>query len=245
MARARRASGCRRHGHRFGARYLARARRMRTARCAIFRDAAWRQLCALRYVEPRCDDSLGREARSASDGSARIADGGAVVAAGFAAPFGRLDAATLQRLAIARPPASALMNSALALALSLRCRHLRERPHRRSSTSPPEPASSSTWHDPLLPVDACPGSPGLSLDGSRYPRGSTAAGADPAAIGLPHVPTCRVAPRAAPAPSRPILSLVGVGDCFGVLRYDTARGSPRTFVPPASLSELPELLKTS
>ena len=106
-------------------------------------DAAWRQLCGS-VTSSLAPMTALVEKRAQRAMVARIADGGAVVAAGFAAPFGRLDAATLQRLAIGAASLGVdefRLSPWRALYVGVTC----GRPHRRSSKSPPEQASSLTW----------------------------------------------------------------------------------------------------
>jgi precorrin-3B synthase len=205
-------------------------------------DAAWHQLSA----------SIGlRLAPMAASGEQRprqpvvgkVAGAGSIVAAGFAAPFGRLDAPTLQLLA---SRAAGLGIDAFRLS-PWRTLYVAV-PGEETAAAIIETAAGAGLivdaDDPLLLIDACPGAPSCR---------STALDTREAARQLvpilrqlgcrtAHVSGCaKGCARSAPAD----LVLVGVGDCFGVLRYDTARGSPRTFVPPVSLSELPELLKTA
>ncbi|HEY8247031.1 MAG TPA: precorrin-3B synthase [Hyphomicrobium sp.] len=205
-------------------------------------DAAWRQLCGS-VTSSLAPMTALVEKRAQRAMVARIADGGAVVAAGFAAPFGRLDAATLQRLAIGAASLGVdefRLSPWRALYVGVTCE--------KTASAIIEIAARASLivdvDDPLLLVDACPGSP--SCRSTALDTRAAARQLVPILRQLgcrtAHVSGCaKGCARSKPAD----LVLVGVGDCFGVLRYDTARGSPRTFVPPASLSELPELLKNS
>jgi len=206
-------------------------------------DAAWHQLRSC--LGPRLAGivaSVGKRASRPMVGKVVTGDG-AIVAAGFAAPFGRLDAATLQLLA----------RSAASLGLD----EFRLSPWRSLFIAVPcEKTASAIIEtaagaglivdaaDPLLLVDACPGAPSCcstTLDTREAARRLVPI-LPQLGCRTAHVSGCaKGCARSNPAD----LVLVGVGDCFGVLRYDTAQGSPRTFVPPASLPELPELLKTS
>jgi precorrin-3B synthase len=98
--------------------------------------------------------------------------------------------------------------------------------------------------DPLLSIDACPGVAGCTS--SQVDTRAAAMRLAPA-LSRMGVRTCHVSgcskgcARSGPAD----LTLVGVGDCFGVLRYDTAQGKPLSLVRPASLPDLPEALKSA
>ena len=98
--------------------------------------------------------------------------------------------------------------------------------------------------DPLLSIDACPGMAGCTS--SQVDTRAAAKRLAPA-LGRMGIRTCHVSgcskgcARSGPAD----LTLVGVGDCFGVLRYDTAQGKPLSFVRPASLPDLPEALNST
>ena len=93
--------------------------------------------------------------------------------------------------------------------------------------------------DPLLRVDACPGAPGCrstSLD-TRAAARSLAPLLTEMGCRSAHVSGCaKGCARSKPAD----LTLVGRGDCYGVLRHDTAQGHPRTFIAQDRLAELRE-----
>ena len=98
--------------------------------------------------------------------------------------------------------------------------------------------------DPLLSIDACPGMAGCA---SSHVDTRAAAKRFAPALERMGIRTCHVSgcskgcARSGPAD----LTLVGVGDCFGVLRYDTAQGKPLSFVRPASLPDLSEALNST
>jgi precorrin-3B synthase len=161
----------------------------------------------------------------------------------FAAPFGRIDAVALQRLG--------------QLAAEVGARELRISPWRSLYVPVPDREAGSSMIaaaveaglivdavDPLLSIDACPGVAGCTS--SQVDTRAAAMRLAPA-LGRMGVRSCHVSgcskgcARSGPAD----LTLVGVGDCFGVLRYDTAQGKPLSFVRPASLPDLPEALNSA
>jgi precorrin-3B synthase len=205
-------------------------------------EAAWHQLRS--SLAPSLAGMVASvEKRASQPIVGKVTGAGAIVSAGFAAPFGRLDAATLKLLASG--------------AASLGLNEFRLSPWRALFIAVPCEKSASAIietaagaglivdaADPLLLVDACPGAPSCcstTLDTREAARRLVPI-LRQLGCRTAHVSGCaKGCARSNPAD----LVLVGVGDCFGVLRYDTAQGSPRAFVPPASLPELPELLKTS
>ena len=161
----------------------------------------------------------------------------------FAAPFGRIDAVALRRLG---------QRAAEVGASEMRISPWRSLyvpvPNREAGLSIIAAAVESGLiadaADPLLSIDACPGAAGCTS--SQVDTRAAAMRLAPA-LGRLGIRTCHVSgcskgcARSAPAD----LTLVGVGDCFGVLRYDTAQGKPLSFVRPASLPDLPEALKSA
>ncbi len=168
---------------------------------------------------------------------------GAIIAAGFAAPFGRIEAPALRAVA----------DAALALGITI----LRVSPWRALYAPVPDARAADALldtaaanglivdaADPLLAVDACPGA-----QGCRSTALDTRAAARllaPLLAGLGcsscHVSGCAKGCARSGAAD---LVLVGAGDRFGLLRRDTAQGQAQVFVPPARLSELPDILKTA
>ena len=165
---------------------------------------------------------------------------GRTVAAGFAAPFGRLDAAVLRRLA--------------EIALRLGIDQFRISPWRSlyalcDATTAPAMIEAAVdaglivdAGDPLLAIDACPGGPACAS--SMVDTRAAAREMAPmlAELGLRscHVSGCtKGCARSAAAD----LTLVGADDCFGVVRYDTARAAPLAFVRPDNLAALRQMLK--
>ena len=167
----------------------------------------------------------------------------ATTTVGFAAPFGRINALALRRLG---------QRAAEVGATEVRISPWRSLyvavPNREAGRSMIATAVEAGLivdaADPLLGIDACPG-----VAGCTWSQVDTRAAAKRLAPTLSRlgVRTCHVSgcskgcARSGPAD----LTLVGVGDCFGVLRYDTAQGKPLTFVRLASLPDLPEALKSA
>ena len=167
---------------------------------------------------------------------------GTIIAAGLAVAFGRIEAKALHALA----------NVALNLGVS----DFRISPWRSLYAAVADERTAeaildvATAHhfvvdadDPLLAIDACPGAP--SCRSTELDTRAAARRLAPTLRRLNcrslHISGCaKGCARSKPAD----LVLVGAGDCFGVLRYDTAQGQPHAFVPPARLSDLPEVLKT-
>lgn len=167
----------------------------------------------------------------------------ATITVAFAAPFGRVDAVALRRLG--------------QRATEIGATEVRISPWRSLYVPVPDREAGSSMiaaaveaglivdaADPLLSIDACPGSAGCTS--SQVDTRAAAMRLAPA-LGRMGVRTCHVSgcskgcARSGPAD----LTLVGVGDCFGVLRYDTAQGKPLSFVRPASLPDLPEALNSA
>jgi precorrin-3B synthase len=165
---------------------------------------------------------------------------GRTIAAGFAAPFGRLDAAMLRRLA----------ESALRIGVA----EFRVSPWRSlyalgDTTTAPAMIEAAVdaglivdAGEPLLAIDACPGGPACAS--SMVDTRAAAREMAPmlAELGLRscHVSGCiKGCARSAAAD----LTLVGADDCFGVVRYDTPRATPLAFVPPDNLAALRQMLK--
>ena len=171
-----------------------------------------------------------------------IACKGRVVAAGFAAPFGRIEAGNLRALADA--------------AARLDIAEFRLSPWRalyapvndaRIAHALLEAAAAHGFitnaNDPLRLVDACPGAPGCRATSLDTRAAARALAPLLAAMGCRscHVSGCgKGCARSRPAD----LVLVGAGDRFGLLRNDTAQGTPRVLVPPARLGELPDIFET-
>jgi precorrin-3B synthase len=165
---------------------------------------------------------------------------GRTIAAGFAAPFGRLDAATLRRLA--------------ERALRLGIAEFRISPWRSlyalcDPTTAPAMLDSAVdaglivdAGDPLLAVDACPGGPACasSMVDTRAAARETAPMLAELGLRSCHVSGCsKGCARSAAAD----LTLVGGDDCFGVVRYDTTSAVPLAFVRPDNLAALRQMLK--
>ena len=175
---------------------------------------------------------------------ARIADGGAVVAAGFAAPFGRLDAATLQRLAIGAASLGVdefRLSPWRALYVAVTCEKTRigdHRDRRREQASSLTRTTRCSWSTParVRPLVARR----LSIPARQHGSWCRCCGNWAAAR-----PTCRVAPRAVPAPNRLILCLSGLviaSVCCAMIRRGAARApSCRRHPSPScpSCSKLP------
>ena len=161
----------------------------------------------------------------------------------FAAPFGRIDAVALRRLG--------------QRAAEVGAREVRISPWRSLYVPVPDSEAGRSMiataveaglivdpTDPLLSIDACPGTAGCAS--SQVDTRAAAKRLAPA-LGRLGIRTCHVSgcskgcARSGPAD----LTLVGVGDCFGVLRYDTAQGKPLSFVRPAALPDLPEALNST
>ena len=161
----------------------------------------------------------------------------------FAAPFGRIDAVALRRLG--------------QRAAEVGAREVRVSPWRSLYVPVPDHEAGLSLitaaveaglivdpTDPLLSIDACPGTAGCAS--SQVDTRAAAKRLAPA-LGRLGIRTCHVSgcskgcARSGPAD----LTLVGVGDCFGVLRYDTAQGKPLSFVRPAALPDLPEALNST
>jgi precorrin-3B synthase len=168
--------------------------------------------------------------------------GGTLVAVGVAAPFGRIEARALRAFAAA--------------ARDLDVREVRVSPWRtlyvpiadaRAAAALSAAAAASGLivdaADPVLAVEACPG-----VLGCRSTALDTRAAARRlvpllARLGCRscHISGCS---KGCACSSAADLVLVGAGERFGVLRYDTAQGQPHVFVSPERISELPKLLET-
>ncbi len=176
-------------------------------------------------------------------GLGRIGSGGATIAAGFAAPFGRIEARVLKALAAA--------------AQKLGASEMRLSPWRAlyvplaDERAVADLLAIATANglivdasDPLLAIDACPGAAGCrstALD-TRAAARQLAAALAKLGCRSAHVSGCAKGCARSKAAD---LVLVGAGNCYGVLRHDTAQGQPRHFVAPAQLSELPAILEAS
>jgi precorrin-3B synthase len=165
---------------------------------------------------------------------------GRTIAAGFAAPFGRLDAGMLRRLA--------------GSALRLGTHEFRISPWRSlyalsDATTVPAMIDAAVdaglivdTGDPILAIDACPGGPACAS--SMVDTRAVARKMAPmlAQLGLRscHVSGCtKGCARSAAAD----LTLVGADDCFGVVRHDTSHATPLAFVRPDNLAALRQMLK--
>jgi len=172
-----------------------------------------------------------------------MSSGGVVFAVGLAVPFGRIQSSALHALA-----GCALDIGIVELRLSpWRTIYAGVR-DRRSAESLLEIAGTGGFivdeADPLLAIDACPGASGCA---------STTLDTRAAALQLAnlqgklgcqsiHVSGCsKGCARSKPAD----LVLVGAGDNFAIIRYDTAQGEPCVFLPAARLADLPALLGTT
>jgi len=180
--------------------------------------------------EPRC--SLGR-----------VADGSATIAAGFAAPFGRIEAGVLSTLA-----AAALELGASEMRLSpWRILYVPLSNEQAVADLCALAATSglvTDARDPLLAIDACPGAAGCrstSLE-TRAAARQLASMLEALGCRSAHVSGCAKGCARSKAAD---LVLVGAGNCYGVLRHDTARGETHLFVAPARLAELPVILEAS
>jgi precorrin-3B synthase len=165
---------------------------------------------------------------------------GRTIAAGFAAPFGRLDMAMLRRLA----------ESALRLGMDeFRISPWRSLYALSDATTVPAMIDAAVdaglivdAGDPILAIDACPGGPACAS--SMVDTRAAAREMAPMLAGLGlrscHVSGCaKGCARSAPAD----LTLVGADDCFGVVRFDTSRATPLAFVRPDNLAALRQMLK--
>lgn len=187
------------------------------------------------YVPPADDDpqrSLGR-----------ICSGDVTIAAGFAAPFGRIEAGVLSTLAAA--------------ALRLGAGEMRLSPWRILYVPLASDAAVADLcalaaasglgidaGDPLLAIDACPGASGCrstALD-TRAAARQLAPALEKMCCRSAHVSGCAKGCARSKAAD---LVLVGAGNCYGVLRHDTAQGQPRLFVAPTRLPELPGILEAN
>jgi precorrin-3B synthase len=171
-----------------------------------------------------------------------VACKGRVVAAGFAAPFGRVEAGNLCALADA--------------AARLDIAEFRLSPWRalyapvndaQIAHALLEAASACGFitnaNDPLALIDACPGAPGCRSTSLDTRAAARALAPLLAAMGCRsgHISGCaKGCARSRPAD----LVLVGAGDRFGLLRNDTAQGTAHVFVPPERLGDLPRILET-
>jgi precorrin-3B synthase len=166
----------------------------------------------------------------------------AVIAVGFAAPFGRIEAGALRVLAAA--------------ARDLGVGEFRLSPW-RTLYAPIADAAVATdllaaaaafglivdAADPLLLIEACPGAPGC-----RSTTLDTRAAARRLApeLGRLGCRSCHISgcSKGCARSRTADLVLVGAGERFGVLRYATAQGQPHVFVSPERISEMPKLLET-
>lgn len=173
----------------------------------------------------------------------RVGSGSATIAVGFAAPFGRIEADVLGALAAAAQKLGAgemRLSPWRALYVPLA--------NERAVADLLSVATASGLiidaSDPLLAVDACPGAAGCrstALD-TRASARQLAPALAKLGCRSAHVSGCaKGCARTKPAD----LVLVGSGNCYGILRHDTAQGQPHLFVAPARLSELPGILEAS
>jgi precorrin-3B synthase len=160
------------------------------------------------------------------------------VAAALAAPFGRLGTSELRDLAFAAREGGATemrMSPWRTVYIPL----IGQRAADRLIARAIDLSLIADAADPLLRVDACPGAPGCrstSLD-TRAAARSLAPLLTEMGCRSAHVSGCaKGCARSNPAD----LTLVGRGDCYGVLRHDTAQGDPRTFMAHDRLAELRE-----
>jgi len=165
---------------------------------------------------------------------------GTVIAAGIAAPFGRIEAEALRALA--------------STAIDLGITGFRPSPWRSFYADVSDKQAAYTLSsaaeaqsfivdaaDPLLAIDACPGAPSCgstSLDTRAVAR-RLAPLLRELGCRCAHVSGC--AKGCARSKSADLV-LVGDGDRFGVMRNDTAQAKPLAFVLPARLSQLPTIL---
>lgn len=168
---------------------------------------------------------------------------GVVFAAGIAAPFGRIEAETLQALS--------------ALSIKLGVKEFRLSPWRCFYAAVSDERTAETLlaaarahsliidaADPLLAIDACPGAP--ACRSTRLDTRATARRLAPHLNELGcrslHVSGCaKGCARSKPAD----LVLVGAGDRFGIVRQGTAQSEPEGFVAPARITQLPLFDRTS
>jgi precorrin-3B synthase len=167
---------------------------------------------------------------------------GTVIAVGIAAPFGRIDAQDLRAIAAAAQElgvAEFHLSPWRSLYLRVADAHTAE-----------ALLGAATAHsfivdlaNPLASIDACPGAPGCrsSLVDTRSIAVQLAPLLEPMGWRSCHVSGCsKGCARSKPAD----LVLVGTSEGLAVMRYDTAQGVPRMLIPPARLSELPDILRT-
>jgi precorrin-3B synthase len=158
------------------------------------------------------------------------------VVVGVAAPFGRLEAGVLHAFAQA--------------ALDLGATQLRLSPWRTLYIPLADEGAAarllavskdigliSDAADPLLAIDACPGAPGCRSTGLDTRDAARRLAPMLAGMGCRSVHVSGCAKGCARSKAAD-LTLVGNGNCYGVLWHDTAQGTPRLFVTPARLSEL-------
>jgi precorrin-3B synthase len=212
----------------------ARMRDLSQGAAATLRDAASSILAPLDHIPP---------AWEAVSFLGRVTVEGVLIAVGLAAPFGRLDAATLKRLGELAAEAGVgevRLSPRRALYMPLTS----ESAASRLIAGAVEAGLIADVADPLLAIDACPGAEGCAsakLD-TRAAALELAPRLNELGVRSCHVSGCpKGCARSAPAD----LTLVGAGDCFAVLRYDTAQGKPLAHVHPASLGALRETLKTT
>jgi precorrin-3B synthase len=165
---------------------------------------------------------------------------GRTIAAGFAAPFGRLDAGMLRRLA----------GSAFRLGIDeFRISPWRSLYALSNATTVPAMIDAAVdaglivdAGDPILAIDACPGGPACasSLLDTRAAAREMAPMLAELGLRSCHVSGCT---KGCARSSAADLTLVGADDCFGVVRYDTARTAPLAFVRPDNLAALRQILK--
>jgi precorrin-3B synthase len=166
---------------------------------------------------------------------------GDMIATGFAAPFGRLDATTLRHLAEAasRQNIETLRISPWRSLFALAGNDTAATAMLGAATAAGLIVDS---RDPLLAIEACPGAPACqsaSVD-TRMAARQLAPLLRQMGLRSCHVSGCsKGCARSAAAD----LTLVGAGGSFGIVRYDTARASPHAYVHADQIAELPRLLK--
>jgi precorrin-3B synthase len=180
--------------------------------------------------------------RAAARALGQILRDGDIIAVGIAAPFGRIEAQNLRAVAAAAQE----LGVAEFHVSPWRSLYLPVADARTAEAL----LGAATAHgfivdvaNPLASIDACPGTPGCrsSLLDTRALAMELAPLLEPMGWRSCHVSGCsKGCARSKPAD----LVLVGTSEGLAVMRYDTAQGVPRVLIPPARLSELPDILRT-
>jgi precorrin-3B synthase len=180
------------------------------------------------------------ERERAGDRIGAIEFQGKLVAAGFAAPLGRTAAGDLRAIARnARELGFAELRTSpwRALYAPTADRHAADMLLRTAEAC----GFIADETDPLLRIDACPGAAGCRCTSLDTRAAARAIAPLLGALGCHscHISGCsKGCARSQPAD----LVLVGTRDGFGLLRYDSAQGTPKAVVQPGRLGDLPDIL---